>query len=930
MPAENQQVTALGLPPYAREFIAAGTGVVAGLIAIFWQPELTQRGAIQSAGLLGVLCLLAGFVAANFVRWNEVGRERAVAAAFHIGMRVGLFAAVVATSAFVALATIHAVLADSSAEESALKLLAWRSLLAGLTSIIPGAAVGCIGAGLAVMFRLPSIPNLLPPPDPANDADPGFTASHRQIRFARLLSVLSVLGIMSPAILLFKPAVVDPPVVKVAPPPPPPAPVIPPLPPPWRYEPPSGLATASPLDFTIVARKPLPACAAGAPVSISPNGRWLAFCPADKPSVALMDLDHATVSRTYDVETIPLSISWSPDSRRLLTLNRPAEGKEQLSVLFAEESNFLLLPRPKEGDLPRGPIYWAREEEVVFFPDDEPFLSYDLKQLRLHPLAESASFTPVDTWTPEKQFILPATTSWQMELGACTLRVKLAPRRQPAVAPQISRIFCLAFTHPTTAVSRSFPQISLAPGVTIAPARDGSKVVRLAQSEGEIIYFGLQPSQASQYTVAMPAAKEDASANITVAKELEDFSLSAMVYAPMRNPLTQSIIGPDRERPLGYLRFSSWTGETANFWMTEQSALLSPDAVVADVHQWKDGAFTVSPLNADPFWWVPLGAGVKGVDIPPSAKPLITHLPLSIAARADRFITLGKQDDSPTPVVVDVPAFIVAHHKKATERDVEGSTEDYAEVVDYLGEPKTTRAQIRAKSTDYHEQWPIVSEEIVPPIDVVKDANGYVASYTTKWRTEREGEWRSGKNDLNLTLQHTPGQELRITRQTARVYDLESHKDAAVSPAPVEPPKQKGIRPDFKGKYTASSGKAGPVYTGRITNVLTIRQKTWSYSYHQRITVSATADAQSRRGMAGYVPDESTFIYSGAVIERSPTAIRVRIDSIKINDFKHAAHNIFNPHVRTKGDLWTFVLRGNGLAPQGQDHTFQLQETIDD
>jgi hypothetical protein len=112
--------------------------------------------------------------------------------------------------------------------------------------------------------------------------------------------------------------------------------------------------------------------------------------------------------------------------------------------------------------------------------------------------------------------------------------------------------------------------------------------------------------------------------------------------------------------------------------------------------------------------------------------------------------------------------------------------------------------------------------------------------------------------------------------------------------------------------------------------VLTIRQKTWIYSYHQRISASATADAQSRGGMAGYVPDESTIVYSGSVIERTPTAVRVRIDSININNFKHASHNIFSPNARAKGDLWTFVRRGNGLAPQGQDQIFRFQEGIDD
>jgi hypothetical protein len=93
---------------------------------------------------------------------------------------------------------------------------------------------------------------------------------------------------------------------------------------------------------------------------------------------------------------------------------------------------------------------------------------------------------------------------------------------------------------------------------------------------------------------------------------------------------------------------------------------------------------------------------------------------------------------------------------------------------------------------------------------------------------------------------------------------------------------------------------------------------------------SASVDAETRRELKGNVPDETTTIYAGTILGRSRTAIRLRIDSITLNEFKEATHVKLRQPLRSKGDVWTFVRRGNGLAPQGQDHTFRLQEAIDD
>jgi hypothetical protein len=301
-----------------------------------------------------------------------------------------------------------------------------------------------------------------------------------------------------------------------------------------------------------------------------------------------------------------------------------------------------------------------------------------------------------------------------------------------------------------------------------------------------------------------------------VAKALEGFTLCAMVYSPMRNPLTKTIIGPDRDRPLGLLRFSSWANDSATLWFAEMSREVSQYDVVADVHQLIDGEYVLSPLLPDQFWWAHLGSGTTEGSPAPEVKPLATTEVLTISQRADSFLTFGK---APEPAIrseaEEVPLagleapesdadgsrireFILAHHDRATNGDIAGLSRDYAEEVDFLGKRKT-RDEIVAETRAYHAKWTTVSESIQTPITVERIGDQYEASYTVKFRTETaDGEWSEGNNDLRLTLQIVNG-TIEITRQSARVYGRQSSESAASpqTPPPVAPavPQEPALQP---------------------------------------------------------------------------------------------------------------------------------------
>jgi hypothetical protein len=382
--------------------------------------------------------------------------------------------------------------------------------------------------------------------------------------------------------------------------------------------------------------------------------------------------------------------------------------------------------------------------------------------------------------------------------------------------PEITRRNSLAIGNPALTISRVFPEVGLTDGISISSAKDGSKVVRIEDGKAEIFYFGLIPSEPTQFTVLMPTPKEDSAKGQTLAKALEGFTLCALVYSPMRNPLTNTIVGPDRERPLGLLRFNSWAGESATLWFAEMSSRVSQCDVVADVHQWIDGEFVVSPLLPDPFWWVPLGAGTAESSLPPAAKPLETTANLTVSRREESLIAFGAaaatltKPASPvsTPTGLEPPdsdpdesrirEFVVAHHDRASNDDLVGLGRDYADEVGFLGKRKT-RDEILAETRAYQAKWPTVSESIITPITVKRTGNDYQATYTVKFRTESaDGEWSEGNNDLTLTLQIVNG-TIEITRQTARVYGRQSSESdgSPQTTPPVEPavPKAPALKP---------------------------------------------------------------------------------------------------------------------------------------
>ena len=144
--------------------------------------------------------------------------------------------------------------------------------------------------------------------------------------------------------------------------------------------------------------------------------------------------------------------------------------------------------------------------------------------------------------------------------------------------------------------------------------------------------------------------------------------------------------------------------------------------------------------------------------------------------------------------------FVIAHHQKPGAGSINQLEQDYAEMVDFLGNSKTVD-EIMNDERRYHKEWSSVTANIITPITVMGDETDFRVSYTVEYRTESlDGRWALGKNDIQLTVRAVDD-ELKIVRQTSKVYDKssgggEAEKTTIQAPTPPSaqnPPRIKSV-----------------------------------------------------------------------------------------------------------------------------------------
>jgi hypothetical protein len=281
--------------------------------------------------------------------------------------------------------------------------------------------------------------------------------------------------------------------------------------------------------------------------------------------------------------------------------------------------------------------------------------------------------------------------------------------------------------------------------------------------------------------------------------------LCALVYPPMINPLNQKVVGPNRDRVKGVLRFSSWNGNDASAWLSEDYVPIGSEDIVADLHIWKGNRPELLVDSEPRRWWSKIGSiaveqrNLANLPAFPRVKPLEHASSYDIASEGGLlavknivFQPTPSATPQPPPTValqnppqfiqgeervVDpsesvwqaVVEFIGAHHAKANRGDVNGLVNDYADRVLYFKNGMVDKAFIfrdEAKSRDAYRK---MSESIIYPITVRElPQQHYQVHYEIAYEGIKKDNRRvNGTSNVYLSLAITPNGLKILSQQSS-------------------------------------------------------------------------------------------------------------------------------------------------------------------
>ncbi len=381
-----------------------------------------------------------------------------------------------------------------------------------------------------------------------------------------------------------------------------------------------------------------------------------------------------------------------------------------------------------------------------------------------------------------RESILPRNKRWEMRVEAAVRRydVPLNPSAEWTVQESLQ----FAFVHSKSACRFILPPIDVNFGDYLIAANDGSKLIRIRDTNAVVYYFSLRSEPAMRFKITMPSSPDS-----SLTSALEKKNVAAFICSPAVNPLNGKTVAPDRDHVKAIARIESWQDKEAEFWVDENYLPLQPGDVVADLHVWNDRtAHAVSELGRNE--WFAVIEKFENKSAPPA---------LSDAAELDRDLSIAvdskngadhvergaasrpnkqQQPDFTPPASPGTPmsnvekvlgAFIEQHHAKSSRGDVEGLVADYNESVDHFSHGLVDRSYIRKDELEYHSPGTRVTETVVTrPAFSEVEHNTYSASYSISYhRIRADGRWTKGISDIELQIILSPSGP-RISRQRAQ------------------------------------------------------------------------------------------------------------------------------------------------------------------
>ena len=784
--------------------VGVATGVLLlmllGGAAVHFQNEQAQRA--SQVLLLIVAAGVAGLVAAASRPVDLQPRPIALGIGARIGLRSGFRAAWFGGAVLVVKAVIEVWGAETTASDIALRWRMWMAILVTLAGLLPGGLAGFFGGAIGALIAAKKITG-----EPT--ADVNVPSWSRWGRFA--LTLIGLLFLASPVFHLGRPLKVDPPPPVIVPAPPPPQP------PPFHFIASPDFASAKLGQASVDFVKTIQGVGSRLPMAMKPDYSAFAFCDTSRqsPSIAVFDLDWFKPVATIPVPSFPeRKLVWSPDFKRLACVS--GSGSEgRIWILDPPTNNLIVLPRPKNGDIPSGDYAWWSVNEIGFYPSDEAPLFLDLDSLLLKPIKESAFLSKADEATKKQwatdgsQDKLPMPSRWTFGVADLISQNQPPPRRQPDGSWRYGFTQSVALFDDKLKVAHALSSLKVESGMKCFCATDASKLILISNAQAQVAYMRLQPTPQWCVEAEMPMVKEglgDDIAKEQVAKNL----VCAFVYAPLINPLTGKTVGPDYDHVKAMLRVQDWTVGRASFAITQRVEPIGDEDVIATLHTWDDGRIVKwRPAESD-GWWKLVG---KLSDQPVKETDTVLQIPHSLAVEwsGSAFVIVPRArtfapkpqpppkvaEPSPPPpslpkpptndLAEDVKRFVQRHHEMASVGNVDGMMADYADLVDFLDKGKVLKDVIVKEEASHRETWPKGRESIQGPIMVRQNGDEWTASYSIEFRNENaKGDWQTGIVDLDMRIRPFKAGYLIIGHK-AKVHDMK-HSTTKAVPKQTGPP----------------------------------------------------------------------------------------------------------------------------------------------
>lgn len=770
------------------EYVGTATGLVFFIPMVYLSGGISfLRESLIVLFLLMAYGCLAGTII-SLIAGLPVYRQtvsRGVCA--RLGVRVGLIVSLVGGATASVVATLSHFKVPGFIQST---LSPGLVFLVTVLSVLPTVLVASLGAVFPAIAR--DFPSLV-------ESDPLDSQKPMTPWFFPLVIGLSILGYLSP---LTTVSVRSSAAVETSEP----QPVVPAAPS-FRYSTPDGFGNVAPSQWKVVHQKFLSDLAPGQPLALSSNGTYLAYVTDASPSKNLRIFDLDRFERVTDFSLPrPVALSWSPGSDQLFCITESDERRAW--VLELESHVSTQLPIPKGNQLPSNAPLWARPESISF-PSLEGGTPSSLDLNTLNLTARNSSISAAR---------LPASVLGKTNRVYVAYGSKLTSYARPGFNQKNwENQWRTSVVVKDETTVRVLPEIpSVAQGDRAIVSWNGSKLIVVNGGTARIHYFGIEEPASPLWTIhEMPDTPNSVSFQ-SLKDQLSRKLLCVVVCAPLINPLNEEVVGPDRENVKGLARVISWEGLRANLWIAEEYQPLADGDVAADLHVWEHGEPVALDSSILEAWWATVSHPNDGQDtlkLSAKAEPLdrrfevemsrdkgglvfdrFRYVPPASPAKVETEIPFNTTIVAPTPESIpnalpsqaspkptsppretrvtedELRRFIMAHHEKASRKDLDGFTSDYADRVLYYDKGVVTRKFIQEDQRNYFGRYLRLAETVDGPIELEPtEPHRFEASYLIDLGIVRtDGKQQTKKVKVSVEIDVSSG-SLKIISEDSEV-----------------------------------------------------------------------------------------------------------------------------------------------------------------